>query len=229
MNKGVHVNALMNAPGVRKLLVIPAVGVAALAVVVSANWGQQAASGAGDGDGDGKFAVLGDGSLPTAKPELGAPRAPLSAEETGYAIHLATTDASIPKGATNVKGEPGMEFLYADLPEDIDSTGRQVVVNLYDYTANRGYQQVVDLVGGAVIASQSSAGLQVPTSTDEADVAMQVALAETGEGAAFKQEFEAAQGVPLLSPTRLSTSPEPSSSTAPPPRGRSAARTAAPS
>ncbi len=190
----------MNAPGAaRKLLVIPVVGLAAAAVFASTSWGQQSASGAGEDDIGSEFAVLGNGELPTSKPDLGAPRAPLSAEETGYAIHLAITDASIPVTATNVNGEAGVEFLYADLPEDIDSTGRKVVVNVYDYTADKGYQQLVDLVAGKVIKSQSSAKLQAPTSTDEADAAMRIALTETPEDAPFKAEFEAAQGVPLVS------------------------------
>lgn len=190
----------MNAPGAaRKLLVVPVVGLAAAAVIAGATWGQQPASGAGEDKASTEFAVLGDGSLPTEKPaQLGAPRAPLSAEETGYAIHLASTDASIPATATNVRGEAGVEFLFADLPEDIESTGRKAIVHLYDYTADKGYQQTVDLVAGKVVKSQSSKTLQAATSPDEADVAMQIALEKYAD-APFKAEFEASQGVPLVS------------------------------
>lgn len=192
-------NALMNAPGsARKLLVIPALGLAAAAVLVSTTWGQQSASGADEDKSSSEFTVLGDGELPTAKPALGEPREPLSAKETGYAIHVASTDASIPATATDVRGGAGPEFLFADLPDDVDSTKRLAVVHLYDYTANVGYQQVVDLSAGRVTSSVSGKKVQAPTSADEADVAMELAIA-AGDKLAFAQEFEQVQGVPLVS------------------------------
>lgn len=196
--KGVHVSALTSAPVSRKLLVIPVVGLAAAAVFAATQLGQQAASGAGEEKTSAEFTLHGDGSLPTKKPALGADRAPLSADETGYAIHLASTDSSIPASATNVRGEPGVEFLYADIPDDIDTPGRKAVVNVYDYHADVGHQLVVDLAAGKVVSAKSADDLQPPTSTDEADVAMEIAIAQAAEDFAFKTEFEAAQGVPLV-------------------------------
>ncbi|GAA1549553.1 hypothetical protein [Nocardioides humi] len=144
------------------------------------------------------FTVVGDGELPTKKPKLGADRAPLSAAETGYAIHLASADASIPAGATDVLGEEGPEFLYADLPDVGENlTGRKVVVSLYDYTSNAAYDQLVDLGTGKVVKTTTSAEAQPPTSATEADVAMELAVG-SDLGLLFKEEFEVNMGVPLI-------------------------------
>lgn len=145
-----------------------------------------------------EFRVVGDGDLPTSKPALGEDRAPLSAEETGYAIHIASTDGSIPAGATDVLGEPGPEFLYADLPDvGADLTGRKVVVSLYDYTSGKAFDQLVDLESGAVVTSTDSGKAQPPTSATEADIAMQLAV-ESDADLIFKTEFEDNMGVPLI-------------------------------
>lgn len=145
-----------------------------------------------------EFEVVGNGDLPTKKPALGQDRDPLSAEETGYAIHVASTDASVPDDATDVLGEEGPEFLYADLPEvGEDYDGRIAVVSLYDYTHGVAYDQTVDLAAGKVVESVDSKVAQPPTSATEADVAMQLAI-ESDKDLAFKDEFEAGMGVPLI-------------------------------
>lgn len=145
-----------------------------------------------------EFAVVGNGDLPTTKPELGADRAPLSAEETGYAIHVASTDASIPAGATDVLGAPGPEFLYADLPDvGEDLSGRMAVVSLYDYTSDATFDQLVDLGAGTVVSSTTSPRAQPPTSATEADIAMQIAV-DSGADLMFKDEFAQNMGVPLI-------------------------------
>lgn len=145
-----------------------------------------------------EFEVVGDGDLPTTKPALGEDRAPLSAAETGYAIHVASTDASVPADATDVLGEDGPEFLYADLPDvGAGYDGRIAVVSLYDYTHGVAYDQVVDLEAGEVVKSVDSDVAQPPTSATEADVAMQLAVDATAN-LLFKEEFEAGMGVPLI-------------------------------
>lgn len=190
-------NASLSAPvWARKVVVIPSLLLAATAVTAVVV-GSESASGTDDGTSS-EFTTVGDGALPTAKPKLGALRDPLSALETGYAIHLASTHGSIPDDSTTVKGGPGPEFLYADIPDQLGHTTRQAVVMLYDYTSDTAYQQTVDLAAGKVIDSLASRKLQPATSTDEADVAVQVAI-ESGKKLAFKREFEAAQGVPLVS------------------------------
>ncbi|MET0931953.1 MAG: hypothetical protein ABWX74_20730 [Aeromicrobium sp.] len=193
-------------PGVpiltRKVAVVAAliIGLAAVATTLVVN--QQDVSAADSGKSN-KFTTVGSGDLPTSKPKLNAVRDSLSADETGYAIHLASTDSSIPAGATDVLGKAGPEFLYADLPEgDFDATARKAVVVLYDYTSNTAYNQVVDLTAGKVLKSTTADGLQPPTSTTEADVAVQLAINAT-ETLPFKAEFEAAQGVPLISPKQV--------------------------
>jgi hypothetical protein len=145
-----------------------------------------------------EFTIVGDGELPTKRPALGADRAPLSTEETGYAIHVASTDASIPAGSTDSLGEPGAEFLYADLPDvGADLSGRMVVVSLYDYTSGAAYDQIVDLAAGKVVTSTKSEQAQPPTSATEADIAMQIAI-DSEADLMFKDEFEQNMGVPLI-------------------------------
>lgn len=145
-----------------------------------------------------KFTVVGDGSLPTKKPKLGADRAPLSAEETGYAIYVASKDSSVGSSATSVTGKKGPEFLYADIPDfgqDLD--GRIAVVSLYDYTDGVAYDQLVDLGAGKVIKSTKSSKVQPPTSTTEADTAISIAI-DSDAKLPFKTEFEESEGVPLI-------------------------------
>ncbi|WP_235738006.1 hypothetical protein [Nocardioides alcanivorans] len=156
----------------------------------------QRASSAGATPGD-DFVVLGDGSLPEERPPLGAPRDPLSAEETGYAISLATRNAHLPQKATDVLGEPGAEILSAELPASAESTDRMAVVHLYDYTSNTGLQQTVNLSTGTVL-TRAHRRMQAPMSTAEASVAVQVAI-EHQPALEFLREFEEAQGTPLLS------------------------------
>jgi len=150
-----------------------------------------------------EFRVVGDGDLPTKKPALGEDRAPLSTDETGYAIHLASTDTSIPNGATDVLGSGSPEFLYADIPDvGEELTGRKVVVSLYDYTSGKAFDQLVDLGTGAVVRTTTSSKAQPPTSATEADVAMKLAVDST-EDLLFKSEFEQNIGVPLIAPDQV--------------------------
>lgn len=193
-------------PGVpfvtRKVAVVAAliIGLAAVATALVVN--QQDVSAADSGKSN-TFSTVGSGDLPTSKPALGAARDSLSADETGYAIHLASTDPSIPAGATDVLGKAGPEFLYADLPEgDFEATARKAVVVLYDYTSNTAYNQLVDLSAGSVLKSTTSEGLQPPTSTTEADVAAKLAISAS-EDLPFKAEFESSEGVPLISPEQV--------------------------
>lgn len=182
----------------RKVAVAAALMIGLIAVATTLVVNQQDVSAADSGKSN-TFSTVGDGDLPTSKPKLGAARESLSANETGYAIHLASTASSVPSDATDVLGKAGPEFLYADLPEgDFDATSRKAVVVLYDYTSDKTYNQLVDLTAGKVLSSTPSKGLQPPTSTTEADVAVKVAI-ESPKELAFKAEFEAAQGVPLIS------------------------------
>lgn len=143
------------------------------------------------------FTVAGKGTSPTTRPALRDSRDPLSTDETGYAMQLASTDASMPKDATNVRGEAGPEFLYLEMPHDVDSTKRQAVAVFYDYTANRTYRQLVDLTTGRV-TSKSAVRLQPPPSPDETTAAISLAIAAQPP-LPFAAQFEAAVGVPLIS------------------------------
>ncbi|MFI5430071.1 hypothetical protein [Aeromicrobium sp. UC242_57] len=143
------------------------------------------------------FTVAGDGELPTKRPDLGDSRDPLSTNETGYAIHLASTATSIPDDATDVRGESGPEFLYADLPDDVDGTGRKALVVLYDYTGNKTYHQLVNLKTGDV-TSKSAQRLQPPPSPDEAKTATTIAI-NADPALPFSTQFAESEGVPLIS------------------------------
>lgn len=145
-----------------------------------------------------EFTVAGDGELPTKRPSLGESRDPLSTEETGYAIQIASTDPTVPAGATNVRGETGPEFLYAELPDDVDSAGRSALVVLYDYTDDKTYHQLVNLTSGKVPRSQSVARLQPPLSPDEAKEAITLAI-DADPPLPFSRQFEDSEGVPLVS------------------------------
>jgi hypothetical protein len=196
---GGHVDATSRAPwGSRRMLAAAAVA-AGLTVATAAHLlTDDEVSGTAPDTVDSGFAVAGSGVLPTTRPTLGEDRSPLSAEETGYAIHVASTDASIPAGATDVRGEEGPEFLWADLPElGAGLEGRMAVVSLYDYTSGTAYDQVVDLEAGEVVTSTASDVAQPPTSATEADVAMSLAI-ESTEDLLLKSEFEASTGVPLI-------------------------------
>lgn len=194
-------NALLRAPTwSRKAIVAFAVLLAAVLIAMVATPGQETVSGA-EPETDREFEVVGNGSLPTKAPKLGQLRDPLSAMETGYAIHLATTDASIPAGATNVTGAAGPEVLYADLPLETEGSSRQATVTLYDYTTNTLYNQLVDLKAGKVAKSTRATGFQPAPSSDEGDAAIAIAIA--AEGLAFQNEFELAQGVPLVDPSQI--------------------------
>lgn len=149
------------------------------------------------------FTVAGDGSLPTKRPALGEAREPLSTEETGYAVRIASSDTDIPDSATNVSGEAGAQVLYTDIPDtDVDAGGRQALVVLYDYTANKAYHQLVDLKSGTVTRSKSAAGVQPPPAADEADVAIALAI-NAAKSPRFVADFEKAEGVPLVSPEQI--------------------------
>jgi hypothetical protein len=192
------VNASLRVPWrSRRVAAVAAVAVGLSGVMTAYVLAQQDVSATDSGTST-EFTVVGNGDLPTKKPKLGADRAPLSTEETGYAIHIASTDASIPAGATDVLGDAGPEFLYADLPDVGEQlSGRKVIVSLYDYTSGAAYDQLVDLAAGTVVESTKSAQAQPPTSATEADVAMQLAI-DSGADLMFKSEFEEGMGVPLI-------------------------------
>lgn len=151
-----------------------------------------------------EFTVVGDGELETKRPSLNDSRDPLSTEETSYAIHIASTDSSIPQNATNVSREPAPEFLYADISDaDVDAGGRTALVVLYDYSGNKTYHQLVDLKAGKVTRSRSAARLQPPVSADEAKTAITIAI-NSDERLPFLKQFEESVGVPLVSPEQVS-------------------------
>lgn len=186
------------APRVGVLLILALTAGLLLAIY---QWQQQPATGADDEGKRDAYRVVGDGELPTEAPALGAPRDGLSPEEVGYAIHLATTDPSVPSSAVDVLGAPGPEVLLVGLPDEVEDGRRLAVVTLYDYATDDGYQQRVDLAS-AKVTSQRTSGLQATISPTEAEVATQVAIDNAGRRA-FAAEFEAAQGVPLVSPEQV--------------------------
>ncbi|MFS3129368.1 hypothetical protein ACLM5J_13280 [Nocardioides sp. Bht2] len=144
------------------------------------------------------FTVL--GSPPTQRPELSAPRDPLTGAEVGYAVHLAATDASLPRSATDVTGDNGAEVLTVELPAEVVPDRRLAVVGLYDYTAGQGYQQTVDLGSGQVRSTRNLAEAKI--SADEARVAVQLAI-DHDPALTFTAEFQAAQGTPLVSADQI--------------------------
>lgn len=154
---------------------------------------------------DGKVHTVNGGALPADRPKLRESRAPLSPEEVGFAVRLATQADSLPPAATDVRGKPGAQFLYADLPRLSEANGDQrlVVVMLYDYTSDRAYQVLVNLNTEHATSTDSAADLQPPPAADEADAAVQLAL-ESKIDLAFRSEFESSNGIPLLSPDQVS-------------------------
>ena len=195
-------NASQRVPWRTRRVAVAALALGLTAAATTYVMAQQDVSGTDSGTST-KFTVVGDGDLPTKKPKLGESRSTLSAEETGYAIHVASTDASVPSDATDVRGKPGPEFLYADLPDvGEEFSGRKAVVALYDYTHDVAYDQIVDLAAGKVVESKKSAKAQPPTSSTEADLAMSIAV-ESEADLAFKSEFEENMGVPLIDPDQV--------------------------
>lgn len=154
---------------------------------------------------DGRVHKVGDGTLPTERPTLRAARAPLSPAETGYAARVAAESTQIPDGATNVRGEAGPQVLFIDLPRIAEAQGSQrlVTVMLYDYTSDRGYQLLVDLTTDEVTKAGTDPMLQPPPAADEADVALEIALASDAD-LTFRRQFEEANGVPLLATDQVS-------------------------
>ncbi len=173
------------------------------ATVLAAALVTTAAVGVDRGKSGTDFHVAGDGSLPSERPELRASRAPLSTEETGYALQLASGAPEL-AGATDVQGRPGPQPLYVDLPPLAESTHghRQAVVMVYDYTAGRAVQLLVDLRAGAVVSAESDPELRPPLARDEADAAMEIALGSSVRPA-FRAQFESVQGIPVLSPAQV--------------------------
>lgn len=140
----------------------------------------------------------------TDKPALGAPRDPLSADELGYALHLATSDESIPDDVTSVDGSDAPQVLSIDIStRDVDFTERIVDVVLYDYTSNHTILQAVNLSAGSV-ESSSSPGVQPPPSPDEVDYAFSVFLDDAAASAVIRDEFAGITGAALESIDQLS-------------------------
>lgn len=156
---------------------------------------------------DGRVHRVGDGGLPTERPKLRAARAPLSPAETGYSARLAAASSEIPAGATDVRGAPGPQVLFIDLPRLAESRPghRLVTVMLYDYTSDRGYDVQVDLTADAVTRVTTDPLLQPPPAVDEAAVALDIALA-SDQQLTFRHQFEEANGVPLLGASQVKNS-----------------------
>ncbi len=189
----------------RRALVVGGAAVALAAVsVVAILQGSTSSVGSPAGDDPDALRVVGDGDLPTRRPDLRPARAPLSAQEAGYAAHLATRRSEIPDDATDVHGDAGAQILFTDLPRvaDADGSARLAVVVLYDYTSDRGYDVLVDLTTSTVRATESHPELQPPITPDEADVALEVAI-DSPERLAFRDQFEREMGVPLLTRDQL--------------------------
>lgn len=188
----------------RRSTLIVIASVTTAAVVAALAIGQTGVTGAEKAADDSPFTVVGDGELPTTRPALGDSREPLSTDEAGYAIHLASTDPSIPDTATNVRGEAGPQLLYADIPDtDVDAGGRTAIVVLYDYTHDKTYYQSVDLKTGTLRRSEAGTRLQPPTTSDEADAAIAIALG-VARPPRFVAEFETSESVPLISAEQVS-------------------------
>ncbi|MFI5430083.1 hypothetical protein [Aeromicrobium sp. UC242_57] len=98
--------------------------------------------------------------------------------------------------------KPGPSTCTPSLPADVDSSGRQAVIALYDYTANKTYRQTVNLQTGAV-TSASARRLQPPPSPDEAAAAITIAI-KAHKKQVFARQFEQSEGVPLVSPDQVS-------------------------
>ncbi len=163
--------------------------------------GLLSASPRGEGTHDTEFEVAGDGSLPETAPRLREPNAPLSSAERGYAIHLAR--AAMPSDAHDVLGKPGGEVLAADLPPLTERTSsRLVAVAVYDYTADRLHQLVLDLTHRTVLSDQSVAGLQLPPTAAEAAIALDLAMKADPEPT-FVAEYRKTTGNPLLTPAQV--------------------------
>ncbi|WP_127792137.1 hypothetical protein [Agromyces sp. LHK192] len=137
------------------------------------------------------------------RPALGHARDPLSAEELSYALHLATTDASLPEDVTSVDGSDAPQVLSIDIAtRDVDSDARTADVVLYDYTSNRAFLQAVNLADGTVTSSATQ-GVQPPPSADEVDFAFSVFLGDTVASDAVRAEFAAVTGDALSSIDQL--------------------------
>ena len=142
----------------------------------------------------------------TERPTLGAPRDALSQEELSYALHLGTSDASIPDDVTSIDGSNSPQVLSIDVStRDVDSTERIVDVVLYDYTSNQTFLQAVNLSAGTV-ESSSRAGVQPPPSADEIDFAFGLFLEDDAASAPVKSEFATITGEDLTSIDQLGVS-----------------------
>ncbi|MEV5071150.1 hypothetical protein MRBLMI12_002770 [Microbacterium sp. LMI12-1-1.1] len=148
----------------------------------------------------------GEVAVVTDKPELGAARDPLSEAELSYALHLATSDSSIPEDVTSVDGSESPQVLSVDVAtRDVDNGDRIVDVVLYDYSSNKTFVQAVDLTDGTV-ESTSREGVQPPPSADEVDFAFTTFLADEAASAAVKAEFVEITGAQLESIDQLGVS-----------------------
>lgn len=145
-------------------------------------------------------------SVVTDKPALGAARDALSQDELSYALHLATTDGSLPDDVTSVDGSDAPQVLSIDVAtRDVDQTDRVVDVVLYDYTSDKTFLQSVNLTT-ASIESSSSEGVQPPPSADEVDFAFSVFLDDAAASATVREEFAAITGDALASIDQLGVS-----------------------
>lgn len=135
----------------------------------------------------------------TSKPALGAARDALSQDELAYALHLATTDPSLPEAVTSVDGSDAPQVLSVDVAtRDVDGTDRIVDVVLYDYTGNQAMLQEVNLTTDRVTSS-SREGVQPPPSPDEVDYAFALFLDDEAASADVRAEYTAVTGEELAS------------------------------
>lgn len=135
--------------------------------------------------------------LPQGRPaELGEPRDPLSIEEIGYAVELATR--ALPAGTEGVSGAPGAELLSVDLASmKPDTTERAVAVSFYDYAANRAVSVPVELYAGAAGEPRTATKLQPAPNRRETAYATEL-LVRDEAGQRIVTEYTALTGRALV-------------------------------
>ena len=190
-------------PHHRHLAVATATGgvIVALSLLVGPSLATSASPPGRTGQPSTEFTAIGDGALPTTRPSLRPPRAPLSTHERGYAITLALRAAG--EEVRDARGTPGAEVLLVDLPlKDPGSDARVVEVSLYDYASDRTIQASVNLTRDSVEQIRTSDDLQLPPSRAEVEVALREAITSDFRPR-FLDEFEQLTGASLLAPEQV--------------------------
>lgn len=170
---------------------VTAIAVIAVLLVLAAN----ASIGSPTPQADGATRVVNNGELVTAKPHLREPRAPLSAQEISYAIHLAikATGSSARAQILSIDLPPATQTLTSD---------RLAVVTLFDYEVDKTMTATVNLSRGSHSKVTSSGKIHLPPNLDEAKRAMQIAITAPNTPA-FVEEFQRTNGIPLLKPEQV--------------------------